>query len=287
LTLSLFWAVPLDGDVLYWADANRDVVQRMDVDTQVIEDVVPNLPNVGRLAIDARAGKLYMLSAAVGEAQGVWRSNLDGSGLEQIVALPPGSIGGLDLDLANSKVYWSRRDSGWLVERSDLDGGAVETVFSTAAPIRDLAVDAALDRVYFSEWIVSVGRIRRWSPEEGVQDIVTGLMEPLGIVVDHPRDAIWFGAGSIFRAGLDGEDPQQFVPLLTTDDVVLGPARDRLYGTTGGSSVLRVNVDGSQLETVLTLDGATIFGVAVIPEPAGLLAFAILAIAVPARRTRI
>ena len=53
----------------------------------------------------------------------IYRGNLDGSGIENIVDLPSGYVRGLDA--TQGKIYWA---DGWKIQRANLDGSQIEDV---------------------------------------------------------------------------------------------------------------------------------------------------------------
>lgn len=59
---------------------------------------------------------------------GLYRANIDGSNMEQIV---PGYTGlaGTSIDFVNNKIYWSDAGSGRIL-RANLDGSDVEEVIT-------------------------------------------------------------------------------------------------------------------------------------------------------------
>ena len=100
----------------------------------------------------------------------------------------------------------------------------------------------------------TIGRANINGSESG--DIVSGLSNPFRVVVDPDSEKIYYAGGTatITRADLDGSNPVDFV----TDGespygMALDTTNDKLYWSEfSGSRILRANLDGSNVEAIIT-----------------------------------
>ncbi|MBI1298362.1 hypothetical protein GC175_25795, partial [bacterium] len=117
------------------------------------------------IAVDETNGKLYWADKVDGSDQSaaIWRANLDGSGVEQVISsLNAYAAEALQIaiDPAGNKIYWTQGHQLWW---ANLDGTLNQLIYSmpddprfvggatALMQIGDIAVDAANNRLYFSE----------------------------------------------------------------------------------------------------------------------------------------
>ncbi len=112
------------------------------------------------IAIDEARGKIYWgeVQEDASAAQ-VWRANLDGSGMEQLVsglsAYAPEALQ-IAIDPVGNKLYWTKKAELW---RANLDGTLPEVVYQippdingyTIEQIGDIALDLTNNRLYVAE----------------------------------------------------------------------------------------------------------------------------------------
>gem|GEM_PF-4837988 len=166
---------------------------------------------------------------------------------------------------AADKIYWADSQTG-LIQRADLDGSNVETLYSGQTPT-GLSVDPGKGELYWTE----TTRIRKGSMDGSAvaSDFLTGLTPApqYPVVANLDRVLCWYGntgEGSIFCADLDAVSP---VAAPVTEDIdidagggtVFGLAVDQLnqqiYWTVENtfSSVQRVRIDGTDRERAFGL----------------------------------
>jgi DNA-binding beta-propeller fold protein YncE len=114
---------------LYWSLSSPGSIHRANLDGTGIETLPLNVGlDPGDLAFDATTNKVYWTERG---GHKIVRGNIDGTSQEDLVLLDMDYFpDGLDLDLAAGKVYWSA--GGWFsdrIQRANLDGSAVETVY--------------------------------------------------------------------------------------------------------------------------------------------------------------
>jgi hypothetical protein len=207
----------------YGSTTNPQVytIVRSNFDGSGIAPVVTGLATVGRMAVDPRGGKIYW-SGVIQNIGYIWRANLDGTGMQLLHNLglwPPDYIA---LDSSAGKLYWASAENAacaneGMIERSNLDGTARESVVTGLTRTRGLAVDHDGGKVYWSQ----------------------------RCNVDLLR-----------RANLDGTNPETLFPFAQSIlGMAIDSVAGKLYFTefTGDHSIMQCNLDGSQLEPLITV----------------------------------
>ena len=210
----------------------------------------------------------------------IQRSNLDGSGIEDLVTTGLQSPAGLALDVSGGKIYWT--DAGtYKIQRSNLDGSGVEDLVTTGLGVAwGLALDVSGGKMYWTDW--GTDKIQRSNLDgSGVEDLVTtGLRAPWGLALDVSGGKMyWTDAGTdkIQRSNLDGSGVEDLVttglgnpigiavglvPVETGPDLVVTTTVDDDTVTTGQSFTLRATVrnqgNASAAATTLRYYHATI-----------------------------
>jgi len=150
----------VDEAKMYWADPTNSIIQRANLDGTGIETLVEDLAGPRDLALDIVNDKLYWVESGaefndsgipIGDINRVQRSNLDGTGVEEIVTLSSGSSDGVAVDPAGGKVYWKVSfDSSTpdQLRRADLDGSNPEDVLTLGAFTQEFVLDLANEQVY-------------------------------------------------------------------------------------------------------------------------------------------
>lgn len=137
------------GQHLYFIDNATDKLQRCDLDGSNVTDLkIANLAAPIELALDLSAKKIYWsdLGEDGGPAASIRRANLDGSSPESVVTTANyGSLAvplGLDLDVANGKLYFVDGGSGGtgVIVRANLDGSNVAPLIVGLPSARGLKV---------------------------------------------------------------------------------------------------------------------------------------------------
>ena len=185
-------------------------------------------------------GKMYWADSGTGKVQ---RANLDGSQVEDLVT--SGRPNGIALDSNAGKMYWTDsielRSGIGKIRRANLDGSQVEDLVTTGAP-SSIALDPDRGKMYWTDAFTDA--IRRANLDgSGVEDLVT-----TGMVVH--------GALPLDRAiTLDPEGEKMY----WTDSVQVE------YGQSGRDKIQRANLDGSQVETLVTTGLRSPNGIALDP----------------------
>jgi hypothetical protein len=117
---------PVNERILFYKDQD---IRWAKTDGSNVETLLEDFGAVENITVDAAAGKLYMGQRGFTGNGLIWRCNLDGSGLEQIVSgISNGPIG-LGVDAAAGRVFWAQGGAGQRGIRStDLSAGDRQTL---------------------------------------------------------------------------------------------------------------------------------------------------------------
>jgi DNA-binding beta-propeller fold protein YncE len=139
-----------------------------------------------------------------------------------------------------------------------LDGSGLDTVLQTGGGLRDVDLDLVNGKMYWVD--VDNFVIRRANLDgSGQEDIVTsGLEFPSAIAVDPVGGKIYWGDQSAFelrRANLDGTNNELLRSTAFHRGIALDTVNGKVYWSTSETllkgKILRCNLDGPQLETVV------------------------------------
>ncbi|MDE3000995.1 MAG: leucine-rich repeat domain-containing protein [Gemmatimonadota bacterium] len=212
---------------------------------------------------DNGAPKMYWTDAARNKIQ---RANLDGSGVEDLVATNEESIAplGLALNVGTGKMYWASsgvNGGPGKIQRANLDGGGVEDLVNTglAHPV-GLVLDVSAGKMYWTDY--NAGKIRRANLDgSGMEDLVT-TGNPAGLFLDLNASKMYWAAGTsggvIQRSNLDGTGVRNIVSGLgDPHGLALDPDTGKIYWTIkgfyrGADKIQRANLDGSVVEDLVT-----------------------------------
>ena len=170
--------IALDGEgKLYFA---AEGIYRADLDGSNRETLIASLPWPKDIALDMTGSRMYWVDHASGKIQ---RANLDGSGLQDLVARGLRLPEGIALDLDGRRMYWTDRDTG-TVHRSSLGGFSVEEVIAGLNNPHSIAIHSPLRMLYWTE--LGTDRIRRANVDgTGVEVVVDGVRRaaPTGLAI--------------------------------------------------------------------------------------------------------
>ena len=224
--------------------------------------MVVSLATVGSTLSRVHAGQVYWTEVECG---GIYRADLNGSNVEEVIGTLSGSGSCIDGDWAAGKLYASS-SIGADIGRTDLDGGNGEGVISISDCIYGLAVDPDHEKIYWgcSKWTDTwTGKIQRANLDgSDIEDIVTvgvSILNDLELDLSAGK-MYWVDcfANKICRSGLDGS---------SVEDLVVGPDRieglgldpngGKMYWTDQDTNkIQRANLDGSNVEDLLTFGHA-------------------------------
>ncbi len=197
-------------------------------------------------------------------ARGIQRSNLDGSGIEDLVTTGLVFPNGLALDVSGGKMYWT--DWGAKkIQRSNLDGSDVEDLVTSGLESPGgIALDVDGGKMYWTDG-GDKDKIQRSNLDgSGVEDLVTtGLVIPGGIALDVDGGKMYWTDTEIQRSNLDGSGIEDLVNTRIASGIALDVDGGKMYWTDwGAKKIQRSNLDGSGIEDLVTTGLETPRGIA-------------------------
>ncbi len=206
----------------------------------------------------AEEGKIYWTEAK--DLGWIQRSALDGSNVETLLTTElKMNLGRLALDWVGGRMYWTEADFdtewGGVIRRSALDGASVETLVTGLQAPHDLALDVIRGQMYWTDW--RAGTIQRSALDgSNVETLLTGVEGLATIALDPEVD--WGG----YYSAKPAAKPAYHIPIPD-------PATKMYWTEWNGESetgtIRRANLDGSNVETLLTGIGNPV-GIAVLVD---------------------
>lgn len=245
---------------IFFVEAGSSMIRSFGINTtDKVKDFldVSGFAGVG-LAYDPENEKVYFSDfEAVGEGK-IWRINLDGTDLEEIVTglYDPYQIA---LDLVNGKIYWAEDyDDADIshIGRANLDGSGVEHIVSLVdGGFRAIDLDVENGKMYYYDaWFEDLYVANLDGTEAKV--IVPGAYG-YAVAVDTENDKIYFddqNTGALLRADLDGSN------IETIDDngtriygiVIDNEAGKIFWSGRDSGAISQANLDGSHKRDLKT-----------------------------------
>ena len=212
-----------DRPPMFWVEGNTGTLHRLT--SNKVEHLFPNVQNATSIAVDAASGKLYWTEKLNNSNWKIQRANMDGSNLEVIKRLRGIVAQGIAIDPGKGKIYVTNGRSN--IQRLNLDGSNFQGNF-----IRDLK-----------------------SPEN--------------ITIDTEDGKIYWSEGAdLKRANLNGSNRRDIATgsgSLTGIAVAGGKVywTEKSRGVGNRGQIRRANPNGSNAETLVTINKAIPLGIAV------------------------
>jgi Low-density lipoprotein receptor repeat class B len=184
------------------------------------------------IAVDKASGKIYWTDVQNCKIQ---RANIDGSNIENLITFGLFYPSAIALDLVNRHMYWTDSYFSHVINRANLDGTNVQTVYNVFGNSSGSARGITI----------------------------------YGIALDVPSRKIYYtiqGAVGIYRVGFDGTNNENILRRLRTfpNQLALDLDNKKIYwqeyGVTNG--LMRANFDGTQVDTFLKKSYRTADGLA-------------------------
>ena len=238
---------------MYWADWNRDKIQRATLDGTHVSDLIVGLTHPLGIAVDVEDGHIYWTDL---REETIQRANLDGSNVQTLVTGLGTSLA-IALDVEGGHIYWTNRGTA-NIQRADLNGFNVQTVVTGLSGPTGIALDVAGGKMYWTDWSDTTDRIQRANLDgSNVETLIptgSGLRAPIGLTLDVAGGKMyWTDANRIQRANLDGSNMETLVIGNSAVHLALDINAEKMYwaGQDPGS-IQRANLDGSNVETLVT-----------------------------------
>lgn len=176
----------------------------------------------------------------------------------QTATLPSRPFEYLDVDVANSRVYFTDRfsSSGWsTIYRCTTSGASLATTEAATFAIKGIALRVATSHIFVTSSTTIKRTALDGTDSSGWTSILTGLTAARGLVVDNANSLIYFCDGTtIKRCTTVGGSLTTLVSGLTDpEDIDVDVSAGKLYFSdrTPGQ-IKRCNTDGTSLETLYT-----------------------------------
>jgi sugar lactone lactonase YvrE len=139
-------ALDVPGNMMYWVEHLSGKIRRANLDGSGVEEFPYGLSGPRGIALDVAGGKIYWAEEG-GDGKIYWaeeggdgdprirRSNLDGTGVENLVTTGLSSTTEIELDVPGGKMYWADHGTS-RVQRSNLDGSEVEDIVTAGSADR-------------------------------------------------------------------------------------------------------------------------------------------------------
>ena len=274
-------------DTIYFVDDGTDKVHRVPIDipdgeTAATRDdavgLVSGLTTPTDIALDLKSlnEKMYWSDGGTNKIQ---RSNLDGTDIEDIIT-STSNPKGITLDLNDKKLYYV--DTGaQKVHRSDLDGNNQEDLIGGLSSPQGITLDLPSGHMYFTTAGGTKVSRANLDGSDLTALVATDTSAAIGIVLDLVnRNMYWADSSQaiIKRAGMDipeGQNPNNrtdvtniITGLTNPNWVVFDPVVRKLYWTdTGTDKIQRSDLDGSNIEDILSTGLLTPLGLDLITSP--------------------
>ena len=237
---------------IYWVDTEKGTLHHLIGDE--VEDLVPNTFQVTSLAIDTTTGKLYWTEKTGNKIGSIRRSNLNGSNV-QLVKNLTSVPHGITIDATHGKLYLT---NAWgKVQQLNLNGSSFQPNLITGlnSP-KDIVVDRERDQLYWTEsdsiWRADLNGSNReaFAPNLGELESITIAGGKIYSIERPGGEQHW----QIRSSTLDGLTPPQ--TLVTLQSRPMGLAVDtaggKLYWTTANGKIRRANLNGGDIQDVVT-----------------------------------
>lgn len=220
-------------------------------------ELIANISGKGGvgLAYDSVNKKIYFTDFETGNQGKVWRMDLDGSNMEELVSGidDPYSIA---LNLEDGKMYWADDDGN--ISRADLDGGNLEREFIRidGGQMRAVAYDSKNKVIYFYE-VDDENLYVASANGTGVVPIIQRAYG-YGIFVDEVNEKLYYEDrrnGGIMMANLDGSGAVKIAeaPSTRVHGMAIDYSENKFYwADRDKGQIKRANLDGSDVENFLS-----------------------------------
>jgi hypothetical protein len=247
-------------DAIYWTDAGTGKVQSANLDGSGVRDVVTGRNSPDLIAFDPVAETVFWTEHPLVYAPQLWRSDSNGSDQRPLSYAP---ILSLQVDAANRTLYGSE----FIQEqyfRSGLDGSAFDPYPIAFSRPLGLAIDSSNGGIYIGG---DEGRcICRIPLDFSDQDQVAVIrnleyhQRMTSLALDPVEGKLYWtipqGDERILRANVDGTELEVVLDHYggySASGIALDIAGRKIYwADPEGQAIRRANLDGSDVETLVT-----------------------------------
>ena len=157
--------VDVDNGHLYFIHGPEGSIYRMGLDGSNPTTIKTGIAHGKDLVLDLPNGHIYY-SEWLGDAEGIKRINLDGTG--EVTLLSGKGVDNFAIDFVNGKIYYAENTAGYMC---DLDGTNITQLFSFQ--VGEFAIDQASQKLYLTKMAESNSSIVRSNLDgSGMETIV-------------------------------------------------------------------------------------------------------------------
>lgn len=237
---------------VYWFNDSHSILFHGDINTSEVNIVIELIPRQP-IAIDYTQGKLYW---ADGTSNSIWMGDPAKDGAFQIISTDD-TILAIRVDEQNSLVYWLE-DNPKRIRMAGLDGSGSQDL-TTDIDTESFRIDTFNSKLYWGE--KEAGKIRMMDLSNGqIVDIVTGAGQIHELELDILNSIVyWSDKGKeneinpgIYRSGIDGGIPEMIIDTPYPSTFAVDSELGKLYWFGGDRNILMSNLDGSEIDTILS-----------------------------------
>ena len=257
----------LEGGKFYWIADHKGYVFSSNLDGSDTKMIVGSGPDkLESITLDAVNKKLYWSDWGINRIQ---RSNFDGTDIETFLSSANGLNRPSDLyvDAGQNKLYWNELGKH-AIFRANLDRSNVEEVVRTGDPYR-LTIDPVQQKLYWFD--TDTNRLLRSDLNGNNQEplIGTEAVFPEALALDlNNQQLLWRDTrlSTVQTVRFDGSEKGAFSaigPFNFFFSMAVDNKQGKVYwNTLFPEGIQRANLDGSMVETVVSLDTLSISEVA-------------------------
>ncbi len=245
---------PLPGlaQTIVWTDENGRRIQSKDVSGGPVQTLAQFPADQFAYGIqhDPITGKLYY--HFWDQTSSFRRINIDGSNPETI---PTPSAGTFAINTITRKLYWTL-GIAMTLHQSNLDGSDHQThAYSNCCYVPVLAID---NELYLAGYLSVIKGLWRADADGSNEQLLHSSGSPTSAAYDPVEDKVYWleGGFGVHRINRDGTGYQYLFDYDFSDDfdlLTLDYRGRKLYWTNyGARTIQRANLDGTNIETVVT-----------------------------------
>ncbi|MDQ1350693.1 MAG: hypothetical protein QG657_995, partial [Acidobacteriota bacterium] len=186
-------ALDVNNGKIYWTSNFDQKIQRANLDGSNVQDLLTGRQEPAGISVDTVNGKIYWVERT---GLKICRANLDGSSVQDLITSGLTNPYGLELDLTNSRIYFSDFGGVGKIQRANLDGtGVTDILTGLGMDVDHVAVDPRNSVIYYATYNTTIGKVNYNGA--GNANVVTGLGTTSGIHFYDPSFTISGNAGAV------------------------------------------------------------------------------------------
>lgn len=237
---------------VFWFNDDHTILFRGDISTSevaIVTELIPRQP----AAIDYIQGKLYW---ADNLSNRIWMNDPAQPGPVQILSTDD-AILSIRIDEQGSFVYWLE-DNPKRLRMAGLDGSGSQDLI-TSTDIGSFRIDTINNKLYWGE--KETGRIRMMDlSDRQIVDIVTEAGHIHELELDIMNYMVYWGdegngdeiSPGIYRSDISRGIPEMVINTAYPGSFTVDSEQGKLYWAGGDRTILRANLDGGGVDTILT-----------------------------------